>query len=319
VAGDATSTWREVTSGVPQGSVLGPSLFLIYINDLPQVSLCDTKLFADDTKVSNGISGPADCEQLQNDIDAKQDWSDKWQINFNTQKSKIMHLGRKNPNHQYTLGANQLDTTKEEKDLGVTIDDDLQFTAHVNRITTKAAQMTGIIRRSFRNLNQESFTTLYKAKVRSTLEYASPVWSPSTKKDARKLEAVQARATKILPTVRNLTYPQRLRRLGIPSLEYRRIRADMIQIWKLLHGVDRLEPTRVLPPLLRSSCRGHSLRLSKERSTSHKYSNVLRHRAINSWNSLHEEVVSASTLNTFKSRLDVAWRDLPLKFSPTVY
>ena len=316
---DAQSSWRSVASGVPQGSVLGPTLFLLYINDLPEVSISNTKLFADDTKVSNPVPTDQDIADLQDDINAKAAWSEHWQISFNASKCKTMHLGRSNPKHMYTMGQAVLESTATEKDLGVTLDQDLSFTPHTNIIIAKAAQRIGMIRRSFRYLDTEAFLALYKSKVRSVLEYASPVWAPSNKKDAKKIETVQARATKLLPALRNLTYPDRLRRLGLPSLEYRRMRADMIQIWKIVHGIDQLSPNRVLPPFLSSASRGHNLRLEKQRPLTAKYSNVLRFRAINAWNSLPQEVVSAPTLNCFKSLLNKAWNDHPLKFCPTSY
>jgi hypothetical protein len=309
------SPWSEVHSGVPQGSVLGPILFCTYINDLPDASTCDSLLFADDTKSYATDNGSP--IELQNDLDSKIAWSDEWLLRFNAAKCKILHLGKSSSQNSFHLGAQDLEDVKEEKDLGVHFDSELAFDTHINKTVAKANRTLGIIKRKFKHLDTDSFVTLYKAKVRSVLEYASPVWNPYLKKHINKLERVQARATKMIAALRNSPYPARLKALGLPTLEYRRVCADLLEVYKIVHGITKLDQEQILPPLLTACTRGHSFKLSKQRCSTAKGGKVLRYRVVNAWNNLPESVVQAPSINTFKSRLNLLYKDLPLKFNPS--
>ena len=182
----SNSTWKPVTSGIPQGSVLGPILFVLYINDLPSNILSDVYMFADDTKIFNIIKSPEDQEILQNDLDSLSVWSDKWLLKFHPEKCKVMHLGKAD-NTKYFYKLKEGDThhelayTEEEKDLGVVIDGKLDFEKHINININKACGIMAVIRRSFVSLNGVNFVPLYKSLVRSHLEYASCIWSPYKK------------------------------------------------------------------------------------------------------------------------------------------
>jgi hypothetical protein len=190
VAGEC-SEWADVTSGMPQGSVLGPVLFVIYINDLPENVSCQTKMFADDTKLFGVANGPQDHQQMQQSISSVCGWSHTWQLGFNVGKCKAMHIGKSNPNTQYVMEGNPLTTVEEETDLGVTIDKGLTFAAHVAKKVSKANQILGLIRRTFRWLDKDAFLYLYKAKVSPHLEYATTAWSMSRKHEARLIIGVQ--------------------------------------------------------------------------------------------------------------------------------
>jgi hypothetical protein len=311
----ATSTWSQVHSGVPQGSVIGPILFCIYINDLPDSSIASTLLFADDSKAYSNTND--DPNKLQDDLDSKHDWSDDWLLRFNASKCKLLHLGKASGTNRFQLGDQVIEEVQEEKDLGVFFDSKLAFDTHINMIVTKANRTLGIIKRKFKHLDAEAFVILYKTKVRSILEYASPVWSPHLKKHIRKLERVQARATKMVTGLRHSSYPSRLRTLGLPTLEYRRERADLLEVYKLTHGISKLNQELILPPLLTSTTRGHSLKLTKQRCATTKGSHILRHRVVNNWNNLPDSVVNAPSINAFKSRLNLCYKDHPLKFHPS--
>ena len=131
----AKSDWSSVTSGIPQGSVIGPVLFVIFINDLPEVTQSIAQMFADDTKVFRSMVTDDDRELLQEDIDQLAKWANIWQLRFNADKCKVLHIGRNNPNNQYTMptadGRIELETTVLEKDLGVNVDPELKFSEHI--------------------------------------------------------------------------------------------------------------------------------------------------------------------------------------------
>ena len=155
------SSWTKVMSGIPQGSVLGPLLFIVFINDLPSVAVNSLmKIFADDTKVFKAISTIQDAEDLQTDIDKLTLWAKKWQLPYNELKCKVIHLGKRNINHNYTMNGYNLQTDTEEKDLGVTFDTNLTFQPHIGNIISKANSRVGIIKRTFNKLNEENFKIL---------------------------------------------------------------------------------------------------------------------------------------------------------------
>ena len=162
VIGGTPSSWSDVTSGIPQGSVLGPTLFLIYINDLPEVVISMVKLFADDTKLYSVVNNQQEAEKLQMDLDNICMWSEKWQLNFNTGKCKHMHIGKINENEQreyYMTKNNQRRSiiTIQEEDLGVTIDNQMKFVSHIQASVKKANRNLGIIKRTFRILTKQYF------------------------------------------------------------------------------------------------------------------------------------------------------------------
>ena len=141
-----SSSWKDVISGVPQGSVLGPNLFIIYINDLPEVVNRTVKIFADDTKVSNKDSNN---DIIQQDLDALFVWSKLLQLCFNVDKCKTIHFGRNNQNYQYAMNFEDIDSVEEEKDLGVMFQQDLKFSNHIGRKVNKANSMLSLIVRTF--------------------------------------------------------------------------------------------------------------------------------------------------------------------------
>ena len=224
------SEWTEVTSGIPQGSVLGPILFIIYINDLPDTVKSMVKLLADDTKIYSVVNNEEDQECLQSDINNLMAWSQKWMLTFNKKKCKYMHLGHE-PGNTYKMEGEEITRSSEEKDLGINIDDKLKFQSHISIQVKKANQKLGLIRRSFTYMDTEMFLTLFKSLVRPHLEYGSNFWAVIYKKEAISLENVQRRATRLIPELRHLNYSDRLRKLGLPSLQYRRIRSDIVETY----------------------------------------------------------------------------------------
>jgi hypothetical protein len=235
------SDWAEVLSGIPQGSVLGPTMFVIFINYLPDVVSSTVKIFADDTKIYRTINDISDNIILQEDITNLQKWSETWQLKFNANKCKVMHLGSKNIKADYTMDGNTLDKVKEENDLGVIMDDQLKFHTHISAAVSKANQIMGIFKRTFTSLDVETLPIVYKCQVRPHLEYGNIIWNPRFTADIKKIESVQRRATKTIPSLKEKPYHERLKSLNLYSMEYRRQRGDMIQTYKLLHDIDRVD------------------------------------------------------------------------------
>ena len=230
------SNWIPVTSGVPQGSVLGPVLFLIFINDLDEGLRSQIIKFADDTKVFCKLSEVQDCENLQKDLVSLQKWTQDWQMQFNIDKCKVMHIGRHNPEFEYTMMDKQLEIVNEEKDLGVLICDDLKPSAHCIYSYNKANRMLGLVKRTFSTKDPSILLRLYKSIVRPHLEYCSPAWSPKYVKDKELLEKIQHRFTRFFNDLRDLDYADRLRRLGLWTLEEQRNSADLIEVHMIVNG-----------------------------------------------------------------------------------
>ena len=226
-----------VTSGVPQGSVLGPVLFIFYINDMPDVVETFLKIFADDTKTSNQISCYEDSIVLQKSIDSLCCWSDSWDVTFNCDKCGVMHLGKNNPGYNYNMNGKVLNETKSEKDLGVYVDPLLNFEEHMNITVKKARRLSGLIIRNISCKSKDIMVPLFKSLVRPILEYGNVVWSPYTRKYIDFIENVQRPFSKCIVGVKNLEYPERLKFLNLPSLEYRRLRGDLIEAYKICHGL----------------------------------------------------------------------------------
>ena len=211
----------KVTSGIPQGSVLGPLLFVIYINDLPDAVDSFAYLFADDTKLFSKITKEEDVISLQRDLNILQDWSANWLLNFHPDKCKLLTIGARKTHSQYYLVSKcvkyDLECVSSMKDLGVTIDSHLNFEAHIHEKINKANQMMGMIRRAFTFIDEDMFLCLFKAFVRPQLEYANAVWNPYKAKDINAIENVQRRATKLIPSLQKFQVSNRIEHFGDES------------------------------------------------------------------------------------------------------
>ena len=272
------------------------------------------KLFADVTKLYARVDNDEQRRSLQNDLDSVLDWSSRWQLIFNTSKCKHLHLGP-DSNNDYMMDGRTIKKTTEEKDLGIIIDQNLKFKSHIASSVKKANRKLGFIYRTFTCLNKDMFLNLYKSLVSPHLEYGSAVWSVIYKKDAVSIENVQRRATRLLSNIRHLSYTERLRYLGLPTLQYRRMRADVIQVYKIVHGIDKVDENLFeIPPVHRT--RGNSKRIYKKHSRLNTRKCFFSQRVVNTWNSLPDQLVCARTLNTFKNLLNEHWKTHPIKFTP---
>ncbi len=168
-----------VLSGIPQGSVLGPLLFVIFINDLPDIVASEVFLYADDTKIFNKVKDSSDVKDLQEDLEKLTEWSNEWLLKFHPDKCKHIRIGKRSKTTpEYSLQGRSLETIHEEKDIGVMIDDNLEFEKHICEKVQKANQMFGLIRRTFEHLDATTFIPLYKSLVRTHLDGAVCVVNP---------------------------------------------------------------------------------------------------------------------------------------------
>ena len=321
IVNNATSDWLPVLSGVPQGSVLGPCLFVIYINDIDDTVSSKILKFADDTKITASISSVEEQHILQTDLTRLMEWSEEWQMKFNVNKCKVMHLGYNNPSYEYSMNDEVLIDTEEERDLGVTIHKSLKPSCHIAHCVKKANQMLGMIRRSFHYKDRKTMLLLYKSMVRPHLEYAVQAWCPNKISDIKLLEGVQRRFTKCIPELSKLPYEMRLKNLNLTTLETRRIRGDLIEVYRIMNGIEAIDWKLLFSKAPYDGTRGHTMKLEKKviRLDIRKY--FFSQRVIDYWNALPQIAIDAKSINQFKSQLKIHLNNIirglhkPLAFS----
>ena len=230
------SNWKYILSGVPQGSVLGPMLFLIYVNDLEDDISSKVLKFADDKKVFRKVTYDTDKQSLQGDLDKLVKWSEKWKMLLNFGKCKCIHM-----DEEYKMGDAVLGRTTQEKDLCVTFSADMKVPEQCRIAASKGNQILGLIRRTITYKEKPLIVPLYKAIVRPHLEYCIQAWRPYHKKEIDKLESIQRRATKIIPELRDLGYESRLLQCGLTTLETRRLRGDQTDVFKIMNGYEDVD------------------------------------------------------------------------------
>ena len=195
----------------------------------------------------------------------------KWQLFFNNAKCKCIHFNKDNPKHNYYLktenGNFNIENTNEEKDLGITFDNNLKFDIHITTSVNKANKILGLIKRNFKYIDKQIFNQLFKSLVRPHLEYGQCIWSPFLIRQSKQIENIQRRATKIVPGLYNLTYAERLKRLDLPSLKYRRLRGDLITVYNIFKSQDQDLINKYFTLTAHThNTKGHSLKLFKYKS-----------------------------------------------------
>jgi hypothetical protein len=298
----------SVKSGVPQGTILGPCLFDIYIDDLDVVvaKLAEIIKFADDTKTYKTIRSLADRDSLQMALDNLCRWASIWGMEFNTAKCKVMHVGRNNPEYQYSMNGTTLETTDSEQDLGVIMDRSLKPTNQCRKAAAKARTVLMQILRNFHYRDKHHFIRLYKQYVRPHLEFSSPAWSPWTAADKELLESVQEKAVRNTAGLKGATYIERCTETGLEGLEERRRKQDLMQTFKIVKGFDKVDSEKVFKKMThRAGTRlaADPWNLQKDRATKEVRMHSFSVRVVDHWNQLEARKKSLSNPSAFKRSL----------------
>jgi ribonucleases P/MRP protein subunit RPP40 len=278
-------------------------LFLFFVNDLPDV-LVDVfiRLFADDSKLFRELSDPQSSITLQCNLDIFSTWCLDWQISINAEKCSVLHIGKDNPMSMYYVNDVAITSKSVERDLGYMLSVDLKPSAHIQSIVGKSLLKANLIFKVFHCKDVEFLVKMYIIYIRPILEYASPVWSPYLLQDIDHLESVQRSFTRRIPGFSSLNYVERLIACNLEPLEIRRIRIDLIMLYKILHCLV-VCPFFDFFSLSQGITRGHRYKLQKNFSKSTVRQHFFCNRVIDVWNDLPEIVVNSPTLSSFKFEL----------------
>ena len=264
-------------------------------------------LLADDTKTYQAIEEDSERQkenhkELQTRVDKIAQWASDWRMEINPGKSKIMHLGKNNPNLTYHINGMEIKEVTTEKDIGFWISNDLSNTTHVHKARARALGEIARIRRNFSFIDKRAFCVLYNQRVRPHLDYGMTACPPESAAEAKLLERVQGKATALVHGLKGLNAEERRKRLGLMTLEERRERGDLIEVFKILKGLTKIDPTEFWE--VREARNG--ARLVKELATNgrRKRQSFFSYRVIQKWNLLPTELKLAPSLAVFKNRLD---------------
>ena len=300
-----------VLSGVPQGSVLGPVLFLIFINDLPENIRSSVRLFADDCVLYRNIESPTDCQILQDDLNSLAQWEADWQMKFYIAKCHSMRVTRYRPDKhiqfEYTLHQQRLEQVQSAKYLGITISDNLDWGQHISEISSNATKTLGFLRRNLAFPPRHTKEVAYKTLVRPKLEYAAPIWHPYHETQIGQVEKVQRTAARwTCRRWRNTSsVGDMLDDLEWPSLETRREQSSLTFFYKIHSGTVDLDKDKYLTPApnLRRTRASHESQFTRYFAYSDALKNSFFPRTIPMWNSLPSSVVSSKTIEEFKAQI----------------
>ena len=304
------SSSREVKSGVPQGSVLGPTLFLVYINHIARNLKCQYKIFADDLKIYTCIDNTNivhDTTGLQSDIDHLHTTAKSWGLCMNSKKCAALRFKRRShtldrPN--YTLDGQRLPSEAAQIDLGVLVDDQLKFHEHCRAATRKAGGVVHNFLKGTVCREPEFMKHIFKTHIRPIMEYASPVWNTGYVQDIKRLESIQRLWTRQIKGLEDKEYEDRLRALNLYSVKGRLLRADLIKCWKIFNAKCPIDPTDLWNTSSDTRTRGHPCKIRVARCQVDARARFFSQRVVQDWNSLPGWVVSAATLTEFKSSLE---------------
>ena len=250
------------------------------------------------------VESQEDRHQLQSDLNKLVKWAEKWQMLFNKDKCKCLHIGQANAKNNYLMNNTVLLSTEREKDVGVVVSSDMKVSEQCGIAARKGNQILGLIRRNIAYRDKRLIIPLYMSLVMPHLEYCIQAWRPHMRKDIDKLERVQRRATRLISEISQLSYEERLQQCRLTTLETRRIRGDQIEVFKIMHGYEGLNKDMFFRIKNDSITRGHSLALVKSHSRLDIRKYTFSQRVVNDWNKLPEECINATSVNMFKNKID---------------
>ena len=305
----AKSDEAEVTSGVPQGTVLGPLLFLAFINDLPSVVDSQARLFADDCLLFRQIDSLHDSNKLQEDLSALEKWESDWQMSFHPQKCTTIRVTRKKwpLNTKYQLHGHTLEVVEGGKYLGIHISSDLSWREHVRQTTAKATKSLGFLRRNLHSCPQNKRAQAYTTLIRPVLEYASTVWDPHQIQLIQQIEQVQRQAARFATGNYYSRDPgcvtNMLNKLQWEPLQHRRAKSKVIMLYKIIHQEVEIPIQHLLVTNTRVTrgTQANNIRQISTRVDVYKFSFVPS--TITAWNRLPSEARAAPSVDSFRQAI----------------
>lgn len=301
------STSERVISGVPQGSVLGPLLFLIYINDISTDINASIRLFADDCIIYKEIRTPTDTIDLQSALSKLTDWCSLWQMQINTDKTKHLKFSMttNSQTSSYTIDNIKIDTVLTYKYLGVIFNSTLTWNDHIEYITSKALKKLGLLKRRLHLANHDTRLLAYNSLIRPSLEYASIIWHPHHVTWTNHLEAVQNKAARfILSSYSRLQSVTKLKStLDMHSLALRRTLARLSFFHSLYHSGSPFSRSHIYPAHHISSRLDHAYKVKPIFSRTDKYRNSPLALSIDQWNSLPSSIATINDHQSFQLAL----------------
>jgi len=296
----------QLISGVVQGSGVGPVMFLAYINELIYILEgfdIKVKMFADDVKLYVQIVNYVDMERLQRALSALSEWAEEWQLAVSVDKCCVLNIGIENCPPHLVLDNCVLPVVPHTRDLGVIVSRDLSPATHVAEVISKAHRRAKLILRTFTSRNTKLLVRAFVTYVRPILEYNTVIWSPCTARDIDAIESVQRRFTKRLHGYSHFSYSERLSRLKLQSLEYRRLIADLLWCYKIVFNVVDICMDEFFCFNTCTYTRGHAYKLYKSRPLTSIRKNFFSERVINVWNALPGDAVDFSSLPRFRGSI----------------
>ncbi|GAB0183150.1 hypothetical protein GRJ2_000780300 [Grus japonensis] len=295
------SKWRPVTK-----VVLGLVLSTIFVGNMDNGIECTLSKFADDTKLCSAVDTMEGRVAIRRNLDRLERWTCVNCMKFNMAKCKVLHMGRHNPKHRYRLGGEWIKSSPEEKDLGVLKGEKLNMSWQCVLADKKGNSILGCIKRGVTSRSREVSLPLYSTLVRAHLEYCIQLWGPLHTKHMELLEQVQRRATKMIRGLEHLSYEDRLRELGLFSLEKRRPQGDLLAAFQYLKRAYRKAAEGLFIRECSDRTRGNGFKLKEGRFRLDIRKKFFPVKVVRHWNRLPREVVEAPSLEVFKTRLDGA-------------